>query len=65
MPQRPTDYLVLSEELIRLRELRRSAFFDEILRPGGLGHPRTASVCDLRSGQRDCRIYIGGRSIRP
>jgi hypothetical protein len=26
------------------------------------GLPRSVN---LRSGQRDCRIYIGGRSIRP
>ena len=44
MAQRPTDYLVLSEELIRLRELRRSAFFDEVLRPGGLGHAALATL---------------------
>jgi DNA-binding CsgD family transcriptional regulator len=47
MAQRPTDHLVLSEELIRLRELRRSAFFDEVLRPGGLGH---AALSTLTAG---------------
>jgi hypothetical protein len=44
MAQRPTDYLVLSEEVIQPRKLRRSAFFDEVLKSGGLGHAALSTL---------------------
>jgi DNA-binding CsgD family transcriptional regulator len=47
MTKRPTDCLVLSDELIRLRELKRSAFFDDVLKSGRLGH---AALCTLTAG---------------
>jgi DNA-binding CsgD family transcriptional regulator len=47
MARRPADCLVSSDEIIRLRELRRSEFFADVLKSGGLGH---AALCTLTAG---------------
>src|SRR5258708_31522752 len=61
--QQPPGRLVLSDEAVSLAELQASAFYDEVLRPQGIGHNGMMALAareDFRAAFNMCRSVRRG-----
>jgi DNA-binding CsgD family transcriptional regulator/PAS domain-containing protein len=61
MRHRPVGELVMSYELVPLHELRRTAFFDEVMRPQGAASVAMAPLAQQNSFQAALNIVRGER----
>ncbi|GLR93911.1 helix-turn-helix transcriptional regulator [Bradyrhizobium liaoningense] len=58
MEDKPIGQVVLSDEVVPLRELEKSVFYDEVLRPQGIGHNAMIALAakdDFRVAFNICR----------
>lgn len=58
MEEKPVGQVVLSDEVVPLREFEKSGFYDEVLRPQGLGHNAMIALAakdDFRVAFNMCR----------
>jgi DNA-binding CsgD family transcriptional regulator len=63
MEEQPVGHPVLSDEVVPLHELRNSAFYDEVLRPQGIGHNAMMALAardDFRVAFNICRTERQG-----